>query len=67
MTYGAEGKQRMRVALIGVGNMGEPLAANLVRRPGSELTLFDADGARRPRWRRASAPRRQSRSPGGTL
>ena len=36
----------MRVTLIGVGNMGEPMAANLVRRPGFELTLFDADGAR---------------------
>ena len=36
----------MRVTLIGVGNMGESMAANLVRRPGFELTLFDADGAR---------------------
>ena len=36
----------MRVTLIGVGNMGEPMAANLVRRPGFELTLVDADGAR---------------------
>ncbi len=36
----------MRVTLIGVGNMGEPMAANLVRRGGCELTLFDADRAR---------------------
>jgi 3-hydroxyisobutyrate dehydrogenase len=36
----------MRVTLIGVGNMGEPMAANLVRRGGFEVTLFDADRAR---------------------
>lgn len=36
----------MRVTLIGVGNMGEPMAANLVRRGNFELTLFDADRAR---------------------
>jgi 3-hydroxyisobutyrate dehydrogenase len=36
----------MRVTLIGTGNMGAPMAANIVRRGGFELTLFDADLAR---------------------
>jgi 3-hydroxyisobutyrate dehydrogenase len=31
----------MRITLIGVGNMGEPMAANLVKRADFELTLFD--------------------------
>jgi 3-hydroxyisobutyrate dehydrogenase len=36
----------MRVTLIGTGNMGAPMAANIARRGGFELTLYDADRAR---------------------
>ena len=35
----------MRITLIGTGNMGTPMAANIVR-GGFELTLYDADRAR---------------------
>jgi 3-hydroxyisobutyrate dehydrogenase len=36
----------MRVTLIGTGNMGEPMAANIARRGEFDLTLCDADRAR---------------------
>jgi 3-hydroxyisobutyrate dehydrogenase len=36
----------MRVTLIGTGNMGEPMAANIARQGSFELTLFDADRTR---------------------
>jgi len=36
----------MRVTLIGTGNMGEPMAANLVGRGGFEVTLYDASRER---------------------
>jgi len=35
----------MRITLIGTGNMGTPMAANIAR-GGFELTLYDADRAR---------------------
>jgi 3-hydroxyisobutyrate dehydrogenase len=36
----------MRVTLIGTGNMGEPMAANIARSGQFELTLFDVERAR---------------------
>jgi len=39
----------MRVAFIGIGNMGWPMAANLVK-GGHDVIVFDADGARAARF-----------------
>ncbi len=35
----------MKVAVIGVGNMGKPMAANLVK-GGHDVSVFDADRSR---------------------
>ena len=39
----------MRVGFIGLGNMGLPIAANLLK-AGHEVTVFNRTSSKRSRW-----------------
>jgi 3-hydroxyisobutyrate dehydrogenase len=55
MTHAGEAATResTRVGLVGVGNMGNPMAANLIK-AGWKVTVFDADEAKTKRFAEAN-------------